>query len=72
MNEVTNAQNILPSITDYNGKVWCQAHVDTYNRYTQRYNECTGTGALSDAERDLLLDNRHKFFVAITNLNEGK
>lgn len=43
---------------DYNGNKWCDEWVNTYNRYTDDINSESW-----QVERDLLLDNRHKFFI---------
>jgi hypothetical protein len=43
---------------DFNGKNWPSIWVDTYNRLTREIEACTHA-----ATKELLLNDRHRFFV---------
>ena len=58
----TQQPMIQHGFVDMNNHTWCDAWVDSYNRYTEEVNLAT-----YNADRELLLDNRHKFFVWCMN-----
>lgn len=47
----------------YTGRDFCQAWVNTYNRYTQQYNKATDR-----ATQEFYLDQRHKFFCQCVDI----
>lgn len=57
---------------DFNGNQWCNAWVDTYNRFTHDINKSAGievkSGSLTQKERDFYLDQRHKTFVQLLSI----
>lgn len=66
-------QPILDTKVDSNGNTWTDAQVEGYNAYTRRINETANRPLASDsialAEREVLLDRRHEYFVAVQSLN---
>ncbi len=57
---------------DMHGHKWCNAWVDTYNRFTDKVNKSAGVelhaGSLAANEREFYLDQRHKTFVQFINI----
>jgi len=56
-----------PGFKDMNGNVWPINWVRSYNLFTRDINKSANiplkSSSLLQQERDLLLDNRHRFFV---------
>lgn len=63
--------------TDFNGNVWSNSWVDSYNNYSKDIAnllhfvgvEYPKEGSLMRKHLDFLLDGRHKFFVYCLNFN---
>ena len=73
MTYMEKSQPQLDTITDYNGSEWSKNQVKAYNRYTDRINCYAGIeikeGSLTDQARNHSLDQRHRYFVTILELN---
>jgi len=58
--------------TDMNGKQWCNQHIDTYNEFTRLVNQSADRQiepeSLTAGERNFYLDQRHKFYCAVSGI----
>lgn len=52
---------------DYNGHLWCDAWVDSYNNYSRHIASVSGDSPMCYAERDAIADRRHEFFARISS-----
>ncbi|MEI6423718.1 MAG: hypothetical protein WCP55_15985 [Lentisphaerota bacterium] len=61
---------------DYNGNAWSNASVDTYNlidaEVSKRLKLNPAYGSLARTELEFYLDQRHKTFVQLSEINGAK